>query len=170
MARPVRTYFPKSRLSELAARPGGISRDDAIKGAQKSIEILRGEGSAAILDSMKELEAVVFTKQDRLSASSVRKMLRLADPIVSLAGTFGYDALDVVTRSMCDLLDALLAAENFDVAPVLVHVQSMRLLMPDSPPRSAEEIARIRSELAKVIAHYKSGSPASVEAPVENAA
>jgi hypothetical protein len=46
----------------------------------------------------------------------------------------------------------------------------MRLLMPDSPERSAEEIVRIQSELAKVIAHYRFGSLARVAAPVENAA
>jgi hypothetical protein len=169
MARPVKTYFPKTRLSELAARPGGIWRDDAIEGAQKSIETLRGEGNAAILASMKEIEAVACTNAGRLSASLLQRILRLADPIVSLAGTFGYDALDAVSRSMCDLVDGMLAANIFDAAPVLVHAQSMRLLMPDSPQRSAEEVARIQSELAKVIAHYNFGSLASVEAPVKDA-
>jgi hypothetical protein len=170
MARPVKTYFPKTRLSELAARPGGIWRSDAIEGAQKSIETLRDEGNTAILASMNEIEAIAYTKLGRLSASSLHRILRLADPIVSLAGTFGYDALDAVSRSMCDLVDGMLAAEIFDTAPVLVHAQSMRLLMPDSPPRSAEEIARIQSELAKVIAHYDFDALGSVDASVENAA
>ena len=163
MARPVKTYFPKTRLSELAARPGGVWRDDAISGAQKSIETLREEGNAAILASMAQIEAVAYgAKTGRLSQSALHRILRYADQIVSLAGTFGYEALDAVARSLCDLTDGLLGAEVFDAAPVLVHAQSMRLLMPGGPSLSPDHVAKIQSELAKVIAHYNVSSLAGL--------
>ena len=50
----VLTHFPKSRLSELAGRFGGLSREEAVEAATRELEILRPEfGRAAMTPSVK---------------------------------------------------------------------------------------------------------------------
>jgi len=156
---PVKTFFPQTRLAELAARPGGISRSDAIEGAQKSIESLRDQGDATILKSLGELETIAYgARGGQLSETDMHRTLRLADQIVTLAGTFGYAALDRVVRSLCDLTDGLIRANLRDSAPIAVHVQSMRLVAPGGRAWSDAENDKILSELSKVLAHYNFGT------------
>ncbi len=45
-------FFPKTRLSELAARAGGIFRDDALDGAMKSMESMREQADKEIRKSI----------------------------------------------------------------------------------------------------------------------
>jgi hypothetical protein len=153
---PVKTFFPQTRLAELAARPGGVLRSDAIESAQKNIESLRGEADATLLKSIAAVQKIAYgMKRGELSEEEMHSILKLADQIVTLAGTFGYSALDRVVRSLCDLTDGLLRAGLRDAAPILVHVQSIQLIAPGSPQRSPEDIEKIHAELAKVIAHYR---------------
>ncbi len=156
--KPVKTFFPQTRLSELTARPGGILRSDAIEGAQKSIENLRGEADLTLGKSTAAIEAIVRgARSGHLSEIELHKILKLADQIVSLAGTFCYDPLDKVARSLCDLTDGLIRTKQYQAAPVAVHVQSMQLLGPGSPLGNAE-IEKVVAELAKVLAHYEFGT------------
>lgn len=155
MARPVKTFFPKTRLAEIAARGGGIARDTALEGALALIEELRDDGVGAIKTAMSDMAAVAFdATASTFNPSELGKILRYADTIDSLAGTFGYDSLAVVVRSLCDLADGFLGAGIGDKAPILVHVQSMQLMAPGGPNLSEQEAARIHAELARVVAHY----------------
>jgi hypothetical protein len=154
--RPVKTFFPQTRLSELAARPGGILRSDAIEGALKSIEGMRGDGDNAIAKAIAAIEGIVFGARGKdLSEIEMHKVLRQADQIVTLAGTFCYAALDRVARSLCDLTDGLIRTKQYHAAPIAVHVQSLHLLAPVGTTLSEAHIARIEEELAKVLAHYQ---------------
>jgi hypothetical protein len=159
--KPRKIFFPKTRLAELVARPGGIPRDVAIEGAKDAIQELRGESDkmiglliGAIDDTMKA------AKKDELSDDAMIQVLRDADQIVTLAGTFGYEHLDTAARSLCDVTDGLMRAGMHHTAPVAVHVQSMRLLGPGTSLQP-EQAAVVLAELAKVLTHYKFGSLAT---------
>jgi hypothetical protein len=161
-SRPVKTYFPQSRLSEIAARSGGIARDEAVAGALESVETMRVECDEEIGRSMASIEAIVAASNGKsLHADDMRKILQYADQIVTLAGTFGYTALDKAMRSMCDVTDGLLQARLSDAAPVIVHAQAMRLMAPGSTVLSPGETARMLDELAKILVHYNFGSLAA---------
>ena len=82
-------------------------------------------------------------------------ILRYADQIVTLAGTFGYQSLDLATRSLCDVTDGLLGAGIDDVAPIAVHVQAMRLMAPGAPALSPPETANVLGELARILTHFE---------------
>lgn len=156
MARPVKTFFPKTRLAEIAARGGGIAREDALESALQLIEELRDDGVGAIKTAMSDMTSVAFgATGSTYNPSELGKILRFADTIDSLAGTFGYESLSAVVRSLCDLVDGMLGAAIGDRAPVLVHVQSMQLMAPGAPELSPHEKERVQVELKKVVAHYK---------------
>jgi hypothetical protein len=159
MSKQKKIYFPKTRLAELAARAGGIGRDQAVEGALESLQAMRGESDRKIANAVAELEAVVLNaRSGQISAEEISLVLRRSDLIVTLAGTFDYEALERAAKSLCDVADGLVRAGLFHSAPIAVHVQSMKLLTPGERMASPDEAEKILTELAKILAHYKFGS------------
>jgi hypothetical protein len=149
-----KVYFPTLPLQEAVARGGGLTRENAIEAALENVGAISGEGNQTIEASISALEALVAQGRAGLAPEKLREILAQADQIVTLAGTFGYTALDSATRGLCDVADGLLQAGIGDLAPVAVHVRAVRLFSPFSNPPSAEESSRILGELAKVSDHY----------------
>jgi len=148
-----RTYFPKTRLSQLAARPGGVSRDSAIENALEAMEEMRDECTVAIETAIAAIEAILYAARNGLNEAQMKDILGHADRVVTLAGTFGYGLLDTAVRSLCDVTDGLLPAQACEIAPIAVHVQAMRLMAPGSAKLSDIEAGHIFAELSKVRAH-----------------
>ncbi len=65
MGQVKRIFFPKTRLSELAARAGGMPRDIAIEGAMKSLEAMRGDSDREIAKSIAQLETLVLAPANK---------------------------------------------------------------------------------------------------------
>ncbi|MEI9993719.1 MAG: hypothetical protein WDM91_03905 [Rhizomicrobium sp.] len=153
-------FFPTTRLSELAARSGGVARDDALDGALRTLESMRAEADAQIRAAIGAMEGVVFARAagDTLGDDEMRAILRHADQVVTLAGTFSYNALDTAAKSLCDITDGMLRAGMHDRQPVAVHVQTMHLLAPGTMSLSPEHAERMLGELAKVTNHFNLGS------------
>jgi hypothetical protein len=148
-------HFPTTRLSELAARTGGVSRDQAIEEARKSVESLRDLGLETIETGVRAIEAIAYaTKRNTLAPADMKEILQQADHLVTMTATFGLEALECAVKSLCDVTDGLLTRGSTDAAPIIVHVQTMRLLAPSSPPLNAEQSQRVLSELTKVRAHF----------------
>jgi hypothetical protein len=152
----VLTHFPKSRLSELAGRFGGLSREEAVEAATRELEILRPEAIRNIEAAIAGLEKIVSDAIPRRdgSAAMMKTLLPAADQIVTLAGTYGYTALDKAARSLCDLLDGLLRQEKTDLASIRVHVQTIRMLAPGATALAAEHVEVMLFELARLLDHH----------------
>jgi DNA topoisomerase VI subunit B len=158
-SRPVRTYFPVTKLAEAVARSGGVYRDQAVAAAMESLEEMRAQGEAEIAVIMGDIETIVKRAgRVGIDETDMRKILHHGDQLVTLAGTFGFESLDKVMRSMCDVADGLLRAELTDAAPIIVHAQSMRLMAPGGAALSPIEIEHILAELAKIKKHYNFGT------------
>lgn len=166
-------YFPKTRLSKLVARSGGISHVTAIENAHKNIEMMHEQGDEVIMRSIAEINAIVNAPQlrDEFSEADMSAILTRADQIVTLAETFGHELLDVIAKSLCDMVDGLLKSGKRDVAPVLVHVQAMDMIAPGSATLSDAEFETILGELSKVRKHFNitsisDANPGSLEQTV----
>jgi hypothetical protein len=148
-------HFPKTRLSELVKRAGGVSRDDAVEGAMQQMESLRGESDAVLETTTAKLEAVgqAALKNGKISRDQMLAILQHGDQIVTLAGTFGYGPLGIATRSLCDIADGMIRAGSADIAPILVHVQAVRMMSPKSAALTPEEVDKVLAELTRVLAH-----------------
>ncbi|HWY60564.1 MAG TPA: hypothetical protein VNW15_01555 [Rhizomicrobium sp.] len=151
----VLTHFPpKSRLAELAGRFGGLSREDAVEAATREMQVMRPESDKAIMASIAQMEKIVTGATKRGDAVLMKELLPPCDQIVTLAGTFGYGALDKATRSLCDLLDVLLRENKIDLASIRVHVQTIRMFAPGALSLSAEQIEVMLFELNKLLDHH----------------
>jgi hypothetical protein len=149
-------HFPVTRLSELAARNGGITREHAVEAAKASIEGLRDLALETIGDALRAIETVAYSaKRNALSREDMKDILMQADHIVTMTATFGLETLECAAKSLCDVADGLLTRESGDAAPIIVHVQTMRLLAPGSAPLNEEQSQCVLSELTKVREHFQ---------------
>lgn len=151
-----KVYFPKTRFSEMVARAGGITRGAAVDGALLELENMRAESYAVIEKSVATIEAVAYKpeKRGQVSHGEMRELLCHADQVVTLAGTFGYVSLDKAAKSMCDVIDGMMTADLHDAAPILVHVQALRLMAPGGMNLGEQETQKILSELNKILLHF----------------
>lgn len=150
-----KVYFPKIRLQELLGRPGGISRDDALKAAIENVRAISGEGDKVIEAAIVKIEGISAASQKgTLSREQLTDVLEQADQIVTLAGTFGYASLDRATRALCDVVDGLLQGNLDHAAPVMVHAKALRFFAPSGAARSEAETQSVLSELDKIRAYY----------------
>jgi hypothetical protein len=145
-------HFPKTNLSRLVARSGGISRVAALDGALKNVESMRDQGDEVILRSMAEINVIIDASQPdgELSDANMADLLCRADQIVTLAESFGHELLDVTAKSLCDMVDGLLRAGRHNLAPIRVHVDALNMMMPGSATLSDAEFSTILAELSKV--------------------
>jgi hypothetical protein len=148
-------HFPKTRLSELAARSGGVTRDRAVEEALKSIDNLREHAVTTVESATVTIETILATaKNGCVTKDDMRTILREADSIITMAGTFGMTALENIAKSLCDIADGLLGRDTQDAAPILVHVQAIRLASPNKPEIGDAVANHILGELSKVRTHY----------------
>ena len=160
-------YFPTTRLAELAARPGGLTRSQALEEATKGIQSLLELGIQTVNKALITIEKVAYSaKGDTLTPEQMLEILREADQIVTMAATFEFAGLEEAAKSLCDIADGLLSNHLPDAAPVLVHVQAMRLMSPGSPELPEEASQHILGELAKVRVKYQF-ERLSADAPTE---
>lgn len=151
-----KVYFPKIRLQELLGRPGGMSREDALEAALENVRSISGEGDQLIEEAIAKIESISAAHQNNsLSKAQLTEVLNQADQIVTLAGTFGYVALDRATRALCDIADGLLRNDMDHAAPILVHAKALRFFAPSGTSRSEAEAIGILSELGKIRAYYR---------------
>jgi hypothetical protein len=134
-------------------KPGGISRDEAVKTASENVESLREHFVAAIPGEIIALETFVAGKTS-VSAELLEAMLTRAGQLLTLSGTYGFDLLDTVVKRFCDLALGMVEKNLTQIAPVTVHLQAMRLVCPGAPDISEAEIDHVLAGLIRVHAHY----------------
>jgi hypothetical protein len=145
-----RIFLPPSSLKEQLSRPGGKTRDDAVRAAIAGVEALREESMGAIDTAIQAVEAAAQQGHDgKLSEANLKNVLRNADEIVELAGTFQLENLDAAGRSLCDLVGLLLKTSPYPAAPIAVHARALRLFAPGRPILSETEIEMVFAELAR---------------------
>jgi chemotaxis protein histidine kinase CheA len=164
-------HFPTTRLAELAARSGGITRDLAVEEAAKSVQNLLGVGLETIETSTRTIETIAYAAKDgKLCEADLKAILRDADHIVTMAATFGFSTLEEIGKCLCDVVDGLISRGLDHAAPVVVHVQAMRLAAPKAPELGEKETVQVLAELARVRDFYEfvplsAAAPSSVNPP-----
>ena len=150
-----KVYFPKIRLAQMLARPGGITREEALSAATSNVRAISGEGDREIETAIRTIEKIATAAGSSISKEQLARILEEADQIVTLAGIFKYSWLNMATRKLCDVADGFLQAGLSDIAPILVHVRALRFFAPSTTALSEAQAKVVLSELDKVHTHYK---------------
>lgn len=143
----VKMFHPPNSLRDLAGRPGGLSIEDALAGAEKGLDSIREECIAAI-DAKIEGIARLLTAEggDREAA------YRLANEVFSESGAFGLSALSQAAYSLCSLLCSPSGAKC--QSSLRVHVDALFALRGPGDERSR---AAVLAGLNAVSARFAAG-------------
>lgn len=142
----------KNILGELLSKPGGVTRDEALAEATKLIEELREDCEKAVPVEITRMEELVAAAGPKISRFQLLDILSQVDPLLTLTGTFGSEALDAVVKRFCDLAAGMVEKGIDETAPLEVHLRAMRLVF--KTELSEEEGAEILAELSRIHAHY----------------
>ena len=143
--------FPNSRPSRLASHFDGLKREEAVEAATRELEVLRPETDKAILSLIGRLDKIAIGATESTAAASMKEMLALCDQLITLAGTFGHGALSGAACSLCDLLDGLLEQGRSDSDSIRVHLETIHLFAPGSPPLGEGQTGVMLSGLHKLL-------------------
>ena len=80
-------------------------------------------------------------------------MLRKAGSLLVLTGTFGFEVLDAIAKSFCDLLSGMILKDMHAIEPIAVHVRAMRLCAPGGGGLGYDEARQILTELGRTLSH-----------------
>jgi hypothetical protein len=154
----VRFVFPKHRLAELLATPGGLPVVEALDQARANLETIKPMCRAELLALLDLAEAAYGGLGEAFDDAGMADLYGLAVRGVGAGSVCGAPAVDDALTSLCELLDHLRSRQLYDRAAIGVNMRAWRLLVTLDLPASGSE--PILEGLRKVSARYRA-PPAS---------
>jgi chemotaxis protein histidine kinase CheA len=144
----VKRSQPKQRLRQFFGNPEGILRSQLLRQADEKLEDIR-ESSLADIDKLVERVEELGRSADPANAQEI---YRVSNEIFGVAGAFGLKHLGQATCSLCELVDVLTTAGQWNQAAVKVHLDGIQSLRTGADDQAAARDA-IVAGLVKVVAH-----------------
>lgn len=142
-----------NKLGALLRVPGGMAREAALAEAGRNVEALCDTAPTVLRSLIGDVENALSAsvEPDRLTPSVICSIQDRAESIINYADTFGYKEINFVARSLCKLIVAMQDRDIDGAESVAVHVSALRLVAPGATPQSAEELARLRNQLGRLV-------------------
>ncbi len=139
----------KHRLSDLIQKPGGVTFEAAMAGAEAELATKTGPALEVIATKVAQLETLV--ESGALDAAAIDQGYGLASEILNIAGCFKMPAMFAVSYSLCEILDhartGSLSREAFGV-----YVRALRLILTTGEgPAMNQMIAGLKAVKARVL-------------------
>ena len=149
----MKRYLVPNRLADLAARPGGIWKSEAIIAMERNLEAIRATSMVALSGMIAEVcgPAPDAGDFDRHCAW----LEKLGNQIITLSGTFGHEHLSDAAKRLCDLVSVMRARGGMLPSPLSVHLGAIRLFAPHNPRLADTSAAMVLDELKKVLVHLQ---------------
>lgn len=164
---PDAKVFPvDSRFQQMARRPGGLPRAQAIERAQARVEEVRTTFGGWF---DRELQAI--------TAALPREAAGFANPwpwldvvhmhcrqLRDVGTTMGFELVTFVAGNFCELLEAIRAGAEPNVELIGLHVEALRMSRQDRyGGTSPSEVPELSSGLHKLLLLAKAGAPPQPE-------
>ncbi len=122
-----RQFKFRSSLARKLQVSGGKTVGEADRLAREGLERHREAVMQTIDATLGELQGLCAG----MPADGGATVYRLASSVIDLVAYFDTGPLHEAAYSLCELSDRMLAADDWQWPPVLVHVQAMRLILTD---------------------------------------
>jgi hypothetical protein len=121
--------------------------------ATSNVEALRDEYVRLIAALADDLESVASPA--RLDWSQRPPDAEaVANRLITLAGTYGFDVLAKAACRLCDLVSGLTKQSTVADEAIAAHIRAIRLFLPESPNIGPEASRCILQELRRVLEHF----------------
>lgn len=155
--REARIFFADTRFQRMARRPGGVTRKQAIEGAQAEVNDLKSDFPNWLERELQGLSiAIKQLEESSGDMSGLDRLYLSCCQLNDVGTTMGFVLLTFVANSLCEILDAIKAGATYDRdiigchydALVLAKTAPYRNLRPEQLPEMTEGLRRL-VELAK---------------------
>lgn len=156
----VKYSWPENRLRTLLARPGGVTRTQALASAAEQLEERRPAAYQAAEQAVAAIEAILpETASAELTHEQVYAVLQHTERLAGIAAMFDWKTMARVVSSLGELGMALLDAPNRPAQPIAVHIRAARWTV-DNPAISEDAARPVLDGLMKVVARFDLGAAA----------
>ena len=151
-------FHVDTRFQRMARRSGGVTREQALAGAQAEVEELKTDFADWLNRELQELGAALADAEGNSSNTlSLDRAYRSCSQLRDVGATMGFDLITFVATNLCEILDAIKAGAVYDKDKVDCHISAFflartddyRHLRPDQVPEMASGLRRV-VELASI--------------------
>lgn len=151
-------FHVDTRFQQMARRPGGMSRDEAIARAQGQIDEVRPD-LEAFLD--RELLALNALMEDALASPGNTRWLKDANEhtrqLRNIGSTIGLELLTHIADTLCEMFERIRKGEEHSVESVKCYVDSLHLarrdeyryVRPEEVPELTEGLRQVAEKLRR---------------------
>ena len=151
--RDARAFFVDSRFEQLARRPGGMPRDEALERAQTMIDEIRPSFGEWLDGELKELSRVVEqsgphgANEPGWVHAAYTQCLRIRD----VGTTMGNDLVTFVAGNLSEIFNAINSGTDYRADLIECHIQALLLarqeqyrnLRPEQLPELSSGLRRV---------------------------
>lgn len=153
-----REFLVETKFQQLAKRPGGVSRDQALTNAQSSVATLKpgfetwfDDEIAKLLKSIPKESEEDLRHKHWMDAADAHCQ-RLAD----VSATMGYEFVSYVANNLCLMFDAVRQGADYRHDVMKCHVDALLLGRKDKFRRmKPEDVPELTDGLRRVLASQK---------------
>jgi hypothetical protein len=170
-----RMFFVDSRFEQLARRPGGMPRDEALERAQATIDEIRPSFAEWLDQELKELSKVVEQNGPHGSNdpnwvnTAYTQCLRMRD----VGTTMGFDLVTFVAGNLSEIFEAINSGTDYRADLIDCHIQALLLarqeqyrnLRPEQLPELSSGLRRVAEYAPKSNGHAAKAENGSFQEP-----
>jgi hypothetical protein len=125
---PVETDFHRK-----ARRAGGVTRNQAVGGAEAQIETLKVEFTDWLKDGLERLQSAIrLADAHPENAVVLEDAFRSSCELRDIGTTMGYELVTFVAYRLCEVLDAIRNGADYDEVLIRCHLDALQLARQDS--------------------------------------
>lgn len=160
----VAIFFPDTRFERMARRAGGLTREEAMKGAQTQLDQIKPDFEPWLDGKLQDLKIALGGLSDGAAFSpSMDTGQRICTQVQDVGSTMGFSLVTFVANALFELLETVKAGAPYDKDMVTCHVDALFFVVRE-PYRnmSPEDVPELTAGL-KRLADIASISPAKDE-------
>ena len=149
----VREFHVETTFQEMARRPGGLPRDQALKRAESNIDAFKPTFAAWLNEQLDELlgaipdnESAEFEQSEWIYTAD-----KYSQYLADVAATMDYQFVSLVTNNLCMIFEVIKRGAERNGEIITCHIDALRLarrqdyrgLRPEDLPELSEGLRRV---------------------------
>jgi hypothetical protein len=166
--REARIFAVESRFEQMAKRPGGIPRRQALARAQAHVDEMKPDFTNWLdlkLQELRDALAQINGTADRMPA--LEQAASACAQLGDVGTTMGFELVTFVAGSLCTILEAIKDGAAYDKGMVDCHIDAL-LLARTKPYRNLrpDQVPEMSNGLLRVVALASGAKPHNKQEPV----
>lgn len=155
-----RIFYANTRFEQMARRPGGVPREQALAEAQATIDELKSRFADWLDQELLLLSEALAKVENNLTDNAVLEAAyRNCAQLQSVCAAMDYGLVTFVAENLCKIISTLMAGAEYDKDIVDCHINALLLAKSDQyRTMSPEQVPEMASGLRRVVDFAKRNS------------